>query len=637
MQKLRLSIVLALCMLLAVSAFATDATTGVQITAADATVAEGVADVVVTVNSGEIALSGVMFSVSAPEGVTLQSWTSSVEEAVVEDDTTTATTGWYISASDNQSRFGLINLTEDATLNETVTLTYAVAAEYAEDTAEITVTAIEAIKRDESAVDVTATGATITVKSCDHTLGEWTLVEGTDATYERACECGEETETHTHTFSDWAAVEGTNTHSRACADCEVPGNTETADHDIVAVDAKDATCTEAGWAAYEYCSKCDYTTKGDEILAGHNYVKGDLVPATRETDAYYTYTCDGCGDSYTEKVATTDVEIEYYVNSLELQAEYILWYWVPRTVALNASDCWMEFVSTDVDGVATTTITEMTKDDGVDYGFMGPSIPAKNMNDKVVATMYYIQDGVKYRAVVDGKAYESNVAAYCARQIQKFASASSGSSNYKTRQILIAVLNYGSAAQVEFNYNTTPVEGDIYKGLVNLRMDEGLRKTALADFEDVKTTASRTYDDADSATNFEFYANSAELKQRIITKFYFKLLNGTTQADFADYTFVGELLDEDGNVTATYTIEGEDWGYDGDAEILLTEPAAADLCSMVRVKIYDAEGKQVSNTGYSCFEAYAAGQLAKSSVKNSNKALLKAIIAYSRAAYDKFR
>ena len=51
-------------------------------------------------------------------------------------------------------------------------------------------------------------------------------------------------------------------------------------HEIVKVAAKAPTCTEEGWAAYEYCKTCDYTTKQTISAKGHTEVTDAAVAAT---------------------------------------------------------------------------------------------------------------------------------------------------------------------------------------------------------------------------------------------------------------------------------------------------------------------------------------------------------------------
>lgn len=116
-------------------------------------------------------------------------------------------------------------------------------------------------------------------------------------------------------------------------------------HDLIHHNGKAATCTENGYAAYDTCSRCDYTTyqvisaKGhtsgipveenrvepdctregsydlvtycvdDHVelfrehktipALGHNYIKTE-THATYDADGYYTYTCSRCNDIYNE-------------------------------------------------------------------------------------------------------------------------------------------------------------------------------------------------------------------------------------------------------------------------------------------------------------------------------------------------
>ena len=45
-------------------------------------------------------------------------------------------------------------------------------------------------------------------------------------------------------------------------------------HDLVDHEAKAATCTEAGWAAYQTCTRCDYTTYKEIPATGHTFENG---------------------------------------------------------------------------------------------------------------------------------------------------------------------------------------------------------------------------------------------------------------------------------------------------------------------------------------------------------------------------
>ena len=57
-------------------------------------------------------------------------------------------------------------------------------------------------------------------------------------------------------------------------------------HDLVHHDGKAATCTEAGWDAYDTCSRCDYTTYKEIPATGHNY-KDDVCTVCGAKDPDY--------------------------------------------------------------------------------------------------------------------------------------------------------------------------------------------------------------------------------------------------------------------------------------------------------------------------------------------------------------
>ena len=91
------------------------------------------------------------------------------------------------------------------------------------------------------------------------------------------------------------------------------GTTIPAKHTIANGEAQDKTCTQDGWAAYEYCTECEYTTKV-VIPAGHTY--GELIAAQSAihnsaelkgaVDAHYF--CDVCDTYFTEEKIETTLE-----------------------------------------------------------------------------------------------------------------------------------------------------------------------------------------------------------------------------------------------------------------------------------------------------------------------------------------
>lgn len=66
-------------------------------------------------------------------------------------------------------------------------------------------------------------------------------------------------------------------------------------HSSIYHEAQEATCTEAGWTAYETCSRCDYTTY-QEIPAGHIPVTDPTVAPTVGKDGQTKGShCEKCG------------------------------------------------------------------------------------------------------------------------------------------------------------------------------------------------------------------------------------------------------------------------------------------------------------------------------------------------------
>lgn len=81
-----------------------------------------------------------------------------------------------------------------------------------------------------------------------------------------------------HTFGEWIfAKDPTATEDgemyRECSACgfreekSVPAHV----HSLISAEAREVTCTEDGWAAYEYCTLCEYSTKVVITAIGHDY------------------------------------------------------------------------------------------------------------------------------------------------------------------------------------------------------------------------------------------------------------------------------------------------------------------------------------------------------------------------------
>ena len=80
-------------------------------------------------------------------------------------------------------------------------------------------------------------------------------------------------------------------------------------HDIIHHDGKASTCKEKGYADYDTCSRCDYTTYSELPLAEHKpatAVKENEIKATCEKSGKYDSVvyCSVCGDELSRKTET---------------------------------------------------------------------------------------------------------------------------------------------------------------------------------------------------------------------------------------------------------------------------------------------------------------------------------------------
>jgi len=91
-----------------------------------------------------------------------------------------------------------------------------------------------------------------------------------------------------------------------CSDSYAADKVEALGHDEVAHEAKAPTCQSVGWDAYVTCSKCNYTTRGQDIPVdpdNHAWeTEGEKTPATCQTEGKIVYEClnEGCQETKTE-------------------------------------------------------------------------------------------------------------------------------------------------------------------------------------------------------------------------------------------------------------------------------------------------------------------------------------------------
>ncbi len=82
-------------------------------------------------------------------------------------------------------------------------------------------------------------------------------------------------------------------------------------HDYIDHEAKEETCTEIGWEAYQTCSRCDYTTYEEIEALDHEYIDHEAQEATCTEIGWATYkTCSKCDyTTYEEIKALGHIEV----------------------------------------------------------------------------------------------------------------------------------------------------------------------------------------------------------------------------------------------------------------------------------------------------------------------------------------
>ena len=415
--------------------------------------------------------------------------------------------------------------------------------------------------------------------------------------------------------------------------------------DIVILKTQEATADAAGFV----CAKSDTYTDGLPYIALLNLVPKDST-LEKTLIATLTFTMSGVTENKTisveivkaynaaEREVTaygfdTDVELKLddvtYGHGVVLYSEYVLEYTVKQSLLpeATADNCYMVFATTDADGITTKTqVTPYAKDGK--WRFSAPGIAAKNMNDKVAGTFYYQDDNEN---VYHGYTDTYNLVSYYEKMYGAVT---------KLDTLLDAMLNYGAAAQTYFDYNTTDVEDDGYKGLVSNHKNEN------STFSDAAVTSdSETIMGEDSGYTYTAKNAGAMLTQRIQLVWQFQYTgDGVIAAE--DLAFCAEYTDIN---DAKHSIEIAGDKFDVDTEtgmltVYIDQIAAKDLRQMVKGALYrvDADGAktQVSQSVTGSFACYAAEVLKDSFTTTEIAAekipqlqdVCRAALAYSDAA-----
>ncbi len=131
--------------------------------------------------------------------------------------------------------------------------------------------------------------------------GIFTLVMGKLGNLRGMMQLGLKTHVHDysvfvkHVVEPTCTTDGTDLYQCAYCDKTQEKTVPKLGHDTVRHEGQAATCTEAGWKAYDTCSRCNYTTYEAIPKLGHAIVNHEAKAATCTEDGWKAYdTCSRC-------------------------------------------------------------------------------------------------------------------------------------------------------------------------------------------------------------------------------------------------------------------------------------------------------------------------------------------------------
>ncbi|MBQ8622102.1 MAG: hypothetical protein IJ422_07285 [Oscillospiraceae bacterium] len=243
------------------------------------------------------------------------------------------------------------------------------------------------------------------------------------------------------------------------------------DHSYTAV-VTEPTCTDAGYTTYT-CSVCTDSYVGDKVAAtghvwadatctvpktcsvcgetegetlSHSYDAGVVTtPPSCSAVGIKTYTCSGCGATYTEEIpqlvdgvihgtsvrAGDNLDIYFYINPAKLE---------------EGCDYTVKLVRTqhnDDDITKEYRYDELEELDG--YKVVSYPFAAKEMTDTVSVTVYQTIDGEEIQI---SETKKESIASYARRALTYYTG-----KDAELCTALVDMLNYGTAAQNLWSYN----------------------------------------------------------------------------------------------------------------------------------------------------------------------------------------
>ena len=216
---------------------------------------------------------------------------------------------------------------------------------------------------------------------------------------------------------------------------------------------------------------------------------------------------------------------------------------------------------------------------------------ARQMADKITAEIFDSEGNAV------SELWEDSVRNYVMRTLEK--------QNAKTKRVMVDMLNYGAAAQVNFEYNT----GDLANNQLSAEQQAYGTATASPESKLVKGT--------------NYYGSTLSLTSNLVLTLVF---NNIENREYAMITYTNHR-----GVEVSERVEKADfydYGSGGIYGIRINTLLVADGDQLVEVNVYDAEGNVIAS-GSDSMDGYAARNLEKAAINE-------AIAKFTESAYAYF-
>ena len=406
------------------------------------------------------------------------------------------------------------------------------------------------------------------------------------------------------------------------------------------------TCTTAG-SKQKVCTDCGKIYTEEIAATGHSYSEKVTTAASCGKEGVKTFTCANCGDTYTESIPALEhnyvdgtcqscgeqEKVEVLQPSFEFTGASLLFedeifynfYFMPSNTADVVEYGVITFTTKLADGTHADAVDvipgAVDNGDGT-YTVRTNGIPAKEMGDWLYFRVYAKLSDDSYAYATT---YGYRATAYANTVL-------SGNSDAKTKALMVAMLNYGAAAQTYFSHNTDSLMNasltEDQKALVDGYSADMLGGIVAADSS--KTAAfpkDSTCYTPRIAVGFEgafavnYYFTPKHTPDGELTMYYW---------DAATYNSISEMTRE--NATSVMTLEKQpDGSYLGAVEGI----AAKEVDSTIYVALVYTSGGTEYCSG---ILAYSLGTYFKSVAGGTSTAqpLGAAVAAYSYYAKQYF-